>query len=113
MFRKEKYKTLCERVLREVADRHGIEIRELSVLPDHIHIVAAVPPTMAPVKAEQLLKGASAYKIFREAPKFRFRYPRGHLWSPGKFHNSVGYADLDTVEKYVRSQVEKHGVTFL
>lgn len=68
MFRKEKYKTLCERVLREVAKRHGIEIREMSVLPDHVHIIADVPLTMAPVKAEQLLKGASAHTIFKAVP---------------------------------------------
>ncbi|MGF3584636.1 MAG: IS200/IS605 family transposase [Thermoplasmatota archaeon] len=71
-------------------------------MPDHIHTVAEIPPTMSVSKALQLLKGASSREIFKRKPHFKCRYPKGHLWSPGKFYRTVGDADADTVIQYVR-----------
>ena len=104
MFKKLENKNLCEQILLDVAERHKINITELSVMPDHIHMVASIPSTMSVSKAFHLLKGASAHALFQEKPNFRKRYPRGHLWSPGKFYRSVGDADLETVVRYVQDQ---------
>ena len=104
MFKREENKKLCEKVLYEVAKRHKIEITELSVMPDHIHTVVGIPPTMSVSKALQLLKGASSREIFKRMPHFRCRYPEGHLWCLGKFYRSVGDADAETVLQYVRDQ---------
>ena len=104
MFKQEENKKLCEDVLHEVAKRHRIEPNELSVMPDHIHTIAIIPPTMSVSKALQLLKGASSRELFKRKPHFRCRYPNGNLWSPGKFYRSVGDADIDTVLQYVRNQ---------
>ena len=102
MFKREENKNLCETILREVATRHKIDITELSVMPDHIHMVVELPTTMSISKAFQLLKGASARELFKQIPIFRARYSRGHFWSPGKFYRTVGDADAETVIKYVR-----------
>ena len=110
MFAKPKYKRLCEACIYGAAWRHKIKIRELSVMPDHVHCVASIPPTMSPVRALQLLKGISAYLFFKHHPKARLRYPKGHLWSRGKLGNSVGFADLSTTENYVRTQEAHHGI---
>ncbi len=107
MFRKEKNKKLCEEILKEIAERHGIEIQELSIMPC-IHAIVSIPPTMSPSKAFQLLKGASSYELFKREPKFRLRYPKGHFWSTGKFYRSVGDVDLETTRDYVRRQREIH-----
>jgi putative transposase len=73
-------------------------------MPDHIHTIAIIPPTMSVSQAFQLLKGASSHELFKRKPNFRCRYPKGHLWSPGKFYRSVGDADAETVLQYVRDQ---------
>ena len=104
MFIKEENKKLCEEILGEVAMRHKIKIEELSVMPDHVHMVAEIPPTMSVSQALHLLKGASARELFKQKPNFRRRYPKGHLWSPGKFYRTVGDADTETVIQYVRDQ---------
>jgi putative transposase len=111
MFRKEKNKKHCEEILREVAERHKIEIIELSVMPDHIHAIVSIPPTMNISKAFQLLKGASSYELFRREPKFRLRYRKGHFWSSGKFYRSVGDVDLETTKSYVQRQEKIHQAT--
>ena len=104
MFIKEENKKLCEDILEEVAERHKMKIEELSVMPDHIHAVVGIPPTMSVSQALHLLKGASSREFFKRKPNFRKRYPRGHLWSPGKFYRSIGDADTETVIQYVRDQ---------
>ena len=102
MFRQEENKNLCEEILYDVAKRHHIIITELSVMPDHIHAVVAVPTTMSISQAFQLLKGASSRELFKRKPVFRCRYSKGHFWSPGKFYRTVGDADVETVIQYVR-----------
>ena len=104
MFRGKGNKKLCEDILHEVAERHHIDVIELSVMPDHIHIVVQLPSTMSISKTLQLLKGASSYELFRRQPLFRYRYARGSFWSPGKFYRSVGDADTTTVLEYVKNQ---------
>ncbi|MFO7967935.1 MAG: IS200/IS605 family transposase [Archaeoglobaceae archaeon] len=111
MFRKEKNKNLCEEILKEVAERHGIEIIELSVMPEHIHAVVSIPPTISISEAFQRLKGASSRALFQREPKFRLRYPKGNFWSRGKFFRSVGDVDLDTTKNYVQNQPKIHQTT--
>jgi len=44
MFIKEENKKLCEEALREVAEKHGIGIVELSVMSDHVHAIVCRYP---------------------------------------------------------------------
>jgi len=46
--------------------------------------------------------------FFKYKEKTRLRYPKGHLWSRGKFASSVGFVQLDVVQNYVRNQDEHH-----
>ncbi|MGB9708357.1 MAG: transposase [Candidatus Pacearchaeota archaeon] len=59
--------------------------------------------TMSPSKALHLLKGISARLFFRNHPKARLRYPRGHLWSRGKFAASLGFIQIEVANDYVRN----------
>lgn len=91
----------CEAILRDTAGRHKIKIYQLEVMSDHIHLFAEVPPTMSVSKAFQLLKGNSAYALFRKQPWLRNYFKTGHLWSPGKFFRSVGNVTAKTVAQYI------------
>ena len=104
MFRQFKYRIICRNAIDEVAKRHKIGIRSIGVQEDHVHVIADLPPTMSQSEATRLLKGGSSYLIFRMAPKFRYRYPRGALWSRGNFKDSVGRITVETAERYVQAQ---------
>ena len=104
MFRKQKFREFCKDTLHIVARRHNISILELAVMPDHIHLIAQLPPEMSQSRAMQLLKGASSYELFRTIPAFRLRYPRGNLWSRGNFKDSIGRITEETARNYVREQ---------
>lgn len=104
MFRQEKYALLCDELLRRIADRHGMTIVELAVMLDHIHAVVKAKPSMSASECLRLLKGASSRELFKQVPNYKLRYPRGHLWSGGKFARTVGSVDLETTNRYVAQQ---------
>ena len=66
MFKREENKNLCEDVLHEIAERQNIKITELCVMPDHIHTVVGIPPTMSVSKVLQFLKGISSGELFKK-----------------------------------------------
>lgn len=108
MFGKEEYKNLITACIKRAASLHGIKIIELAVQPEHIHCVVAINLTISPAMALQYLKGGSAYLFFKFHKRARLRYPKGHLWSPGKFASSLGFVQVETAKNYVRNQEEHH-----
>ena len=66
--------------------------------------IAGVGFSFSPSKVLQILKGLSAKLFFGHHEKARLRYPRGHLWSRGKFDYSAGFVQLDVMKSYVRNQ---------
>ncbi len=106
--KKESHYVDCEKIIRSVAERHGITIVELGVMEDHVHVIAILPQTMCPSKAIGLLKGASSYEMFRSHPNFRKTYFGGHFWSSGYFYRSVSSVTEDVVRKYVREDNTQH-----
>ena len=108
MFKQDKYKKLAEEILRETAQRHKMIIRELFVMPEHVHMSVEAPPSMSQSKALQLLKGNLSYKLFRANENFRLRYPKGHFFSPGAYAGSVGHNTVEVVDNYVKNQIDIH-----
>ena len=99
----------CEAILHEAALRHKIQIYELEVMPDHVHIFVEIPPTMSVSKALNLLKGYSAYKLFRKHKWLRSYFRKGHFWSPGKFFRSVGNVTAEAIKNYI-AQTNRNSV---
>ena len=85
----------------------GCEVVEISVQPDHVHLIVMVPPKLSISELVGRVKGQTAIKIFKQ-----FRYLRdkpywgNHFWSRGYCVDTVGL-DEDMVRKYVRYQEKK------
>ena len=91
----------CERFLREIAQENRMEVFELQVETDHVHMFVNLQPTMSVSKALQLLKGGSAFRLFRQHPWLRNHFRKGHFWSPGKFFRTVGNVTADVIAAYI------------
>ena len=109
MFRKPENAKLLEACIRRSASRNGIKIIELNVQPEHIHCIVLVRFSFSVSKVLQLLRGGSAKLFFEYKERARLRYPRGHLWSRGKFASSVGFVEFSKVKEYVQGQSTHHG----
>ena len=107
VFKTEYIKNFCVIAICEAAKFHKIEVINLEVDVDHVHVVAALPMIMAPTTALQLLKGRSAKLLFELVPNLRKRYRNGHLWSPGKFAASIGHITLEKAKKYLEDHHAK------
>jgi len=110
MFAKFKYKNFVQACLHKTAKRHNIEIIELEIMPDHLHLLIRLPITLSISKALQFLKGGSVYIFLRNHPKARLRYPLGHLWSKGKFYTTISYIDLPSTLNYICNQEHHHAL---
>jgi putative transposase len=108
LFKREYDKNLCIISLEEAAKHANIVLLEREVEPDHVHLVAELPLTIAPVDAIRITKSISAKILFAMRPNLRLRYPKGQLWSRGKFAISVGNITLEKAKEYVRNQKAHH-----
>ena len=105
-------KNLVQAAIRKAACEHNIKIHILSVMPDHIHMLVTFPHGMTDSKAFNLLKGRSAYLIFKNKEKTRLRYPQGHFWAGGGCAVTVGYNDINKAFDYINNQEKHHDVVF-
>jgi len=88
-------------IIAEVAAEVGAEVIEVELMPDHMHLLAEVSPTVALSRFVGLLKGWSWRLLRMEFPRLR-RLPA--LWSPSWFVSMVGGAPLAVVRRYVENQ---------
>jgi putative transposase len=108
VFRHPWVKRVCEDAFKEIANKYGVMIYEMQVMPDHVHMFIAVPPKLSLSKVFQLIKGASSRKIMQKCTRWKafFSYDgtkKPHLWSRGKFYRSVGNVRADVIEHYIAS----------
>jgi len=87
--------------LRDIAAEMGVSVIALEIMPDHVHLFADVPVTVAPTDLVQRLKGASSRRL-------RLMFPtlgsRPVLWSRSYYIGSVGHVSAATVRRYIEGQ---------
>lgn len=82
----------------------SLEIQELNIQPDHVHIALSIPPKMSISKVMGILKGKTELKIFKSFPGLRTKPYWGNLfWSRGYSSSTVGL-DEEKTRKYVKYQ---------
>jgi putative transposase len=98
---------LVERDIRVLCGWREVEVMELSVQPDHVHLVCSVPPKLSISALMGLLKGKLAIKLFKSYPKLRQKpYWGNHFWARGYFVSTVG-VDEEMIRRYVRYQEDR------
>ncbi|MBS3123680.1 IS200/IS605 family transposase [Candidatus Woesearchaeota archaeon] len=113
VFSSENNKNLCTIALYEAAKKAQVQLLELEVQPEHIHMIAELPLTKTPVDAIRDLKSFSARILFVLIPKLGWRYSLRKLWSKGKFAMSVGNITLEKAKEYVKNQGTHHAKVLL
>ena len=91
-----------EKLLKEKAKEIEIEIIELSIMPDHIHLFINAKPVDSPHFIVQQLKGYTSRILRQEFPQLRSRIPT--LWTRSYYVESVGHISADTIQKYIQEQ---------
>ena len=80
-----------------------VEVLELNVQPDHIHLVISLPPKYAVSEVMGYLKGKLSLRLFQKYESVGKRYWGRHLWSRGYCVSTVGLNE-DLIRRYVKHQ---------
>jgi putative transposase len=95
-------------IIEKVGYDYGIEIVELEIPEDHIHMVVRSEPKQSPSKIMQVIKSVSAREFFRMFPNIKKKmFWGGKLWTQSFFVESIGNADEKTIRNYVQNQLQE------
>jgi putative transposase len=86
-----------------LGQKDAIEVLELNVQVDHIHMVVWIPPKYAISEVMGYLKGKMALRLFQRYERFGRQYWGRHLWARGYCVSTVGLNE-EKIREYVRWQ---------
>ncbi len=95
-------------ILSDIANAGDIDIEEMEVMPDHIHLLISFKPKYAATDIVKSLKGHSAKVFFKNHPEIKdSKLWGGHLWSHSYYMSTLGNMSKDVVQKYIQNQYTK------
>ena len=83
-----------------------VEVKEMNVQKDHIHLVMSIPPKYSVSAVMGFLKGKLALKLFQKYERLGKKYWGRHLWARGYCVSTIGLNE-DQIRKYVKWQEEQ------
>ena len=94
--------TRLKELLLEKAKQINVEIINMEVMPDHVHLFIKATPVDSPHFIVQQLKGYTSRIIRQEFPEVKSRIPT--LWTRSYYCESVGHISESTFLKYIDEQ---------
>jgi len=108
VFKEEKSRKDTANLFREIAEHYDLEVGQVEVLSDHVHLSVSAPPRIAPSEAVATLKSVSTKLLFKRYKWLKNLYWGGELWSGGYFVRSIGSGlTKEAIEKYIKEQSEE------
>ena len=89
-------------LIKETCDQLNVEIIEMEIMPDHVHLLIEVDPQYGIHKAVKRIKGYSSRVLRQEFSWLRSRIPT--LWTNSYFVSTVGGAPLSVIKQYIEDQ---------
>lgn len=87
---------------------YNIDIVELEIPVDHIHMVVRSIPRTSPSDIMHIIKSISARQFFKLHPGIKKKYFwGGKLWMQSYFVETIGNANEEVICAYVRDQLKE------
>ena len=90
-------------IFRKLCRYKGIEIIEGHLMPDHVHMLLAIPPKYSVASVMGYLKGKSSLMIFDRHANMKYKFGNRKFRSAGYYVSTVGLNEA-TIAKYIREQ---------
>ena len=98
----------CKDYLQQIAEQYGMNILNLEVDIDHLHIYIEIPPQKSVGSAVGILKSKSARLMFKQYPVLKKMLWAGNLWEGSYFVRAVGEGvTAAMIDKYIDQHSEK------
>ena len=89
-------------LIHDVANERRVEVIELEVMPDHVHLLCEVDPQFGIHKFIKQVKGRSSRVLRQEFPWLKSRLPS--LWTNSYWVSTVGGAPLAIIKPSIANQ---------
>ena len=89
-------------LIKETCVHLHVEIIELEVMPDPVHLLMEVDPQFGVHRAVKQIKGYSSRILREEFPWLKSRLPS--LWTNRYFVSTVGGAPLSVIRQYIENR---------
>ena len=100
-------KLQVEQDIRAICQWKDVEVEELNVQPDHVHVVCSIPPKFSVSEILGIVKGKIAMRIFKSYPELKRKpYWGNHFWARGYFISTIGL-DSEMIKRYVKHQEQE------
>ena len=86
----------------QICQEIQVDIIEMEIMPDHLHLLIEVDPQFGIHKAIKLIKGRTSRILRQEFPYLTTKLPT--LWTNSYFVSTVGGAPLEKIKEYVANQ---------
>lgn len=93
--------TRLKEIILQVANELNVEIIEMQIDKDRIHILADIDPSFGVMKFIKTAKGRSSGILRDEFAFLKSRLPT--LWTNSCFMSSVGGAPLEVIKQYIEN----------
>jgi len=90
-------------VFRRLATQKESQVEEGHLMPDHVHMLVAIPPKYAVSQVVGFIKGKSAIHLARVYGERKRSFVGQHFWARGYFVSTVG-RDETVIREYIRNQ---------
>jgi putative transposase len=99
-----KIKDFIEQKIRQICEWYSVEIEEMNVQIDHVHLLVSIPPKLSVSEFMGILKGKTAIKLFEKKRYLKEKPLWGnHFWARGYFVTTVG-VDEKVIKRYIKHQ---------
>lgn len=100
-----------EALLRSLADQFDMQIEEMKIMSDHVHMLVDTSPKHSISSIMKGLKGVSARMLFMHHPEIKQKLWGGHLWQPSYFAVTVSERSEEQIRHYIQHQKSSKGKT--
>ena len=92
-------------ITHQIHERYAIDIEQLGVDKDHIHLLCSAHPKYAPGQLVRLYKSVTARHLFKHHPDLKKELWGGEFWTDGYYVATVGEkGNRSVVERYIKQQ---------
>ena len=97
-----------KRLLIDISYENDLDVVEMEVDKDHVHMLVRYPPTKSILQIVKLYKQVSTYRIWRQNNNHAYLrkcfWKEKTFWSDGYFACSIGQVSKEVIEKYIQNQ---------
>lgn len=94
--------TRLKELIQEACAEINVDIIEMEIMPDHVHLLVEVNPQYGIHRAVKLIKSKTSRILRQEFSELKTRLPT--LWTNSYFVSTVGGAPLSIIKQYIENQ---------